>query len=359
MTNVLWVFVLVLGGLWSERVAGGAVLERFKERLTNGRDVGGRLVKYREGHEPRGNLRTQNHRLVEFKIPDKDKHNAGLEDGDGVQTYSRAGIPKDDTFEEQLMVRGVDGKYATDTERTVVYKKEPGNNYRDQSRRSDGSNHKILSDYKRRNNKRAEKNKLNQRTVKNRIGNVSDGNYFQKDFDIETAFTESGNLLEFRARKDYSSSETTANPSQRRKEYLWTRDEETPGGVRNVLSDQPSPECISAPKDDSTIHAAVILPNSTEYIMALQKVMPVLRLAQEEVRRRQLLPKDLKFQFLPWDDRCDAVYAQIATFEAVKKDVHVFFGPACEYSVAVSFLLTHEIRSNITYNEHRINNIRE
>ncbi|XP_046686869.1 atrial natriuretic peptide receptor 1 isoform X2 [Homalodisca vitripennis] len=68
--------------------------------------------------------------------------------------------------------------------------------------------------------------------------------------------------------------------------------------------------------------------------MALQKVMPVLRLAQEEVRRRQLLPKDLKFQFLPWDDRCDAVYAQIATFEAVKKDVHVFFGPACEYSVA-------------------------
>lgn len=100
------------------------------------------------------------------------------------------------------------------------------------------------------------------------------------------------------------------------------------------LSDQPRLECTIAPEEDnSVIRAALLLPNNTDYISALPKVLPVLMLAQAEVHRRQLLPKNLSFLFLPRDDRCDAVYAQLGTFEAARQNVHVFFGPACEYSV--------------------------
>lgn len=104
------------------------------------------------------------------------------------------------------------------------------------------------------------------------------------------------------------------------------------------VSDQPRSECShEIENDDSVVRAAVLLPNNTDYIMSLTKVLPVLKLAQQEVNRRQLLPGNLSFQFLPRDDHCDAVYAQISTFEAVKKNVHVFFGPACEYSVGKCF----------------------
>lgn len=100
------------------------------------------------------------------------------------------------------------------------------------------------------------------------------------------------------------------------------------------LSDQPRLECTIAPEEDnSVIRAALLLPNNTDYISALPKVLPVLMLAQAEVHRRQLLPRNLSFLFLPRDDRCDAVYAQLGTFEAARQNVHVFFGPACEYSV--------------------------
>lgn len=100
------------------------------------------------------------------------------------------------------------------------------------------------------------------------------------------------------------------------------------------LSDQPRLDCTIAPEEDnSVIRAALLLPNNTDYISALPKVLPVLMLAQAEVHRRQLLPKNLSFLFLPRDDRCDAVYAQLGTFEAARQNVHVFFGPSCEYSV--------------------------
>lgn len=102
------------------------------------------------------------------------------------------------------------------------------------------------------------------------------------------------------------------------------------------VGEQPGGTCVSdttAVDDTTVIRAAVILPNSSDYVTSLASVLPVLRLAQQEVQRRQLLPAALAWQWLPRDDRCDAVHAQIGTFEAVKQNVHVFFGPVCEYSV--------------------------
>uniref|UniRef100_A0A1B6MMP7 Receptor ligand binding region domain-containing protein n=1 Tax=Graphocephala atropunctata TaxID=36148 RepID=A0A1B6MMP7_9HEMI len=338
MTNVLW--LLVLGGLWVERVAGGAVLERFQERLTQGRSMGGRLVEYREGGEDRSNVRTKTHRLVEFRLSEEDKRDAERKGANGPYSFERSngGEPKEEVL-DPLSVRNEERTYSEAKERgrvimtEEVEKEDPNSRPMGRSKsRKDEIHIKRIRDH-RRGNTEYSNLKMEDQMINNlRFEETAGRNRFQKDFDMETAFTESGNLLEFRARKDHIPSETTETPNQRRKDLLWSRDDEL-SGARAVLSDQAT-ECVQAPRDDSTIHAAVILPNSTEYIMALPRVMPVLKLAMEEVRRRQLLPKDLNFQFLPWDDRCDAVYAQIATFEAVKKDVHVFFGPACEYSVA-------------------------
>lgn len=122
--------------------------------------------------------------------------------------------------------------------------------------------------------------------------------------------------------------------------YHYTPTELPPTGE---LFQQTSSACLQAPADDdSVIKAAVLLTNSSEYTISLAKVRPVLKLALAEVYRRHLLPRHISFQFLLKDDRCDAIYSQKATFEAVKQNVHVFFGPACEYSVGESYIDTFE-----------------
>lgn len=86
--------------------------------------------------------------------------------------------------------------------------------------------------------------------------------------------------------------------------------------------------------DNAVIRASVILPSDSEsYELSLSRVLPVLHLAEAAAHRTGLLPKHLYFEFIVSDDHCDAVYAQIGTFNAIKRNVHVFFGPACEYSV--------------------------
>lgn len=141
----------------------------------------------------------------------------------------------------------------------------------------------------------------------------------------------SDEVIDPRVRKEQSNFRTTEYPSSRWKEPFWPVQHAV---VQRELMDQPKSTCVPVAVDDtSVVRAAVILPNTSDYITSLSSVLPVLRLAQQEVRKRQLLPYTLDFQWLPRDDRCDAVHAQIGTFEAVKQNVHVFFGPACEYSV--------------------------
>ncbi|XP_052131789.1 uncharacterized protein LOC127751775, partial [Frankliniella occidentalis] len=82
------------------------------------------------------------------------------------------------------------------------------------------------------------------------------------------------------------------------------------------------------------VRAAVLLPrDADQYEVALPRVLPVMALAAEAVSRRGLWPLDL-LSFLPGDDKCDAVYGQISAVDSYAHDcAHVFFGPACEYSV--------------------------
>lgn len=71
--------------------------------------------------------------------------------------------------------------------------------------------------------------------------------------------------------------------------------------------------------------------------------MPVLELAEREVRRRQLIPKNLTIKWIPYDDKCDASYATISAMDGYGDCGHVLFGPTCDYSLgnAISLFVFH------------------
>ncbi|EZA53252.1 Atrial natriuretic peptide receptor [Ooceraea biroi] len=83
------------------------------------------------------------------------------------------------------------------------------------------------------------------------------------------------------------------------------------------------------------LRVAVLLPEDPRFDISLPKVLPVLDLAVYEARSRNLLPYWLKLKFLPQDDQCDAMYAQIGAIDSYSRCVHLFLGPACDYCVAV------------------------
>lgn len=64
------------------------------------------------------------------------------------------------------------------------------------------------------------------------------------------------------------------------------------------------------------------------------QVMPVLELAEAEVRKRQLIPDSLKFKWISYDDKCDASYATISAMDGYGMDCgHVLFGPICDFAL--------------------------
>lgn len=62
--------------------------------------------------------------------------------------------------------------------------------------------------------------------------------------------------------------------------------------------------------------------------------MPVLELAEREVRIRQLIPANLTIKWIPYDDKCDPSYATISAMDGYGIDCgHVLFGPTCDYAL--------------------------
>ncbi|XP_031626434.1 atrial natriuretic peptide receptor 1-like isoform X1 [Contarinia nasturtii] len=84
-----------------------------------------------------------------------------------------------------------------------------------------------------------------------------------------------------------------------------------------------------------TLRVIVILPKKDSVEASLPRVMPVLELAEREVRRRQLIPSDLTIKWIPRDDKCDPSYASISAMDGYGIDCgHVLFGPTCDYALA-------------------------
>lgn len=71
-----------------------------------------------------------------------------------------------------------------------------------------------------------------------------------------------------------------------------------------------------------------------KYLRVCLQVMPVLELAEREVRIRQLIPANLTIKWIPYDDKCDPSYATISAMDGYGIDCgHVLFGPTCDYAL--------------------------
>lgn len=68
--------------------------------------------------------------------------------------------------------------------------------------------------------------------------------------------------------------------------------------------------------------------------------MPVLELAENEVRRRELIPANMSIKWIPYDDKCDPSYATISAMDGYAIDCgHVLFGPTCDYALGMERIL--------------------
>lgn len=105
-------------------------------------------------------------------------------------------------------------------------------------------------------------------------------------------------------------------------------------GCREEHRDSCEAICPPNSLHNCTIRAAVILPASPIYEMSLQKILPALELAEQQIKKQQILPKNVKFEWMAYDDKCDASYAAVSAMDAYGKDcAHVIFGPACDYAL--------------------------
>lgn len=61
--------------------------------------------------------------------------------------------------------------------------------------------------------------------------------------------------------------------------------------------------------------------------------MPMLYRAKEQIYLKGILPRWVNISLSPWDDRCEASYAQIATIDAYAHGecVNAIFGLICDY----------------------------
>lgn len=83
-----------------------------------------------------------------------------------------------------------------------------------------------------------------------------------------------------------------------------------------------------------SIRALVLLPNDDTYQASLQRVLPILKLAEQHIRSTALIPPHIDFEWLAHDTKCDASFGVIRAMDGIiKQCAQVIFGPVCDYSL--------------------------
>lgn len=82
------------------------------------------------------------------------------------------------------------------------------------------------------------------------------------------------------------------------------------------------------------LNVAVFAPSNENFMFSMTRVRPALDVAEQTVRRKQLLP-GYRFHWLPGDSKCNSRDAAIHAFNTVScYQVALFLGPVCDYSLA-------------------------
>lgn len=80
-------------------------------------------------------------------------------------------------------------------------------------------------------------------------------------------------------------------------------------------------------------------------------MLPVLELAERDIHDRQILPRYLDIEWIPYDDKCDASYATISAMDGYGIHCgHVLFGPTCDYALGnVVYMIIFQMKYFINY----------
>lgn len=102
--------------------------------------------------------------------------------------------------------------------------------------------------------------------------------------------------------------------------------------------DEPPRECEAICSDgdgrNCSIRALVLLPNDDLYQASLQRVLPILKLAEQHIRSTAMIPPHIDFEWLAHDTKCDASLGVIRAMDGIiKQCAQVIFGPVCDYSL--------------------------
>lgn len=82
------------------------------------------------------------------------------------------------------------------------------------------------------------------------------------------------------------------------------------------------------------VKLGILLPSDDLYPFSVNKVMPAIDLAIEEVNRTHLLPNHVLIKNVR-DSKCSATIGPLEAIDLyVKGEVNVFIGPVCDYAVA-------------------------
>ncbi|XP_067613465.1 uncharacterized protein [Eurosta solidaginis] len=98
-----------------------------------------------------------------------------------------------------------------------------------------------------------------------------------------------------------------------------------------------------------TLRALLLLPDDDTYLASMRSSMPALHLAEQYVRNNSLLPKQINFEWMTDDVKCDASYATFKAMDGISKScAHVVFGPVCDYALAAVSRIAKYFNSNGT-----------
>lgn len=110
-----------------------------------------------------------------------------------------------------------------------------------------------------------------------------------------------------------------------------------PAGCLANCREEPARDCeaiCDASGRNCTIRALVLLPDDNMYQASLPRVLPILKVAEQQIRAKALIPPHIDFEWLAHDTKCDASLGVIKAMDGIiKQCAQVIFGPVCDYSL--------------------------
>lgn len=83
-----------------------------------------------------------------------------------------------------------------------------------------------------------------------------------------------------------------------------------------------------------SMSSPVIFDRPNNFVNCVLQVLPVFELAEQKIRKDEILPTYVHLNWTTYDDNCESSLATISAVNGFTSDcAHVQFGPICDYSL--------------------------